>query len=333
MATVGRYAFFEGKIVPFADAKISVMTHAFMYGTGCFEGIRAYWSPEEQELFLFRMPEHYRRLLNSCRILRIRPKYGLEELCRITIDVLRQNGDRQDVYVRPIYYKSSLDIGPRLGDVADDFVLFTLPMGDYVDTRRGLRVRVSSWVHLSDHALPMRAKICGAYVNAALAKTEALDDGYDEAIFLTADGHVSEGSAENLFLVRDGRLITPPVTADILEGITRATIIELARNELGIETVERPIDRTELYVADEAFFVGTGAQVSPIVEIDRRPVGDGTVGVAADGAGVSATGTSRRQATPAARPTRPADASPTAWRNCRRRRRRCSRRRSRRYEN
>lgn len=182
------------------------------------------------------------------------------------------------MYLRPIFYKSDKAIGPELSRIGDDFVLFTIPMGAYLDLDKGLRVRVSSWRRMSDNALPGRAKVNGAYVNAALAKTEAVDDGYDEAIFLTHDGHVSEGSAENLFIVRGGTLITPPVTDDILEGITRATIIELARNELDLQVVERSIDRTELYVADEAFFVGTGAQVSPISEIDRRPVGTGEIG-------------------------------------------------------
>ncbi len=275
---MGRFAFFEGRFVPLEEAKISVQTHAFLYGTAVFEGIRAYWVEEERDLLVFRMREHYERLIDSCRILRIRPRYNVDELCEITVELLARNNDEQDVYLRPIYYKSSATIGPELGRVDDDFVLFSVPMGEYLDLEKGLRVRVSSWRRLSDNMLPGRAKVNGAYVNAALAKTEAVDDGYDEAIFLTQDGHVSEGSAENLFIVRDGVLITPPVTDDILEGITRATIMELAREELGLEVVERSIDRTELYVADEAFFTGTGAQVSPISEIDNRPVGSGGIG-------------------------------------------------------
>lgn len=275
---MGRYAFFQGSVVPIEEAKISVQTHAFLYGTAVFEGIRAYWVEEEQEQLVFRMKEHYDRLLQSCRILRITSKYTSDDLCEITLDILAKNNDRQDMYVRPIFYKSDHAIGPELSRIGDDFVLYTLPMGEYLDLDKGLKVRVSSWRRLSDNAMPGRAKVNGAYVNAALAKTEAVDDGYDEAIFLTEDGHVAEGSAENIFIVRNGTLITPPVTADILEGITRATIMELAQDVLDIPVVERQIDRTELYIADEAFFVGTGAQVSPISEIDRRPVGSGEIG-------------------------------------------------------
>ena len=275
---MARYAFFEGKFVPLEEAKISVQTHAFLYGTGVFEGIRAYWVEEEEDLLIFRMREHYERLLNSCKILQIKPKYGLDELCQITIELLARNGDREDVYIRPVYYKSQLGIGVQLAGIADEFVVFSVPMGPYLDLEKGLRVKVTSWRHINDNAIPMRAKVNGAYVNAALAKSDALLDGYDESIFLTDDGHVSEGSAENLFIVRNGQLITPPVTDDILEGITRATVIELAREELGLKVIERPIDRSELYIADEAFFVGTGAQVAPIAEIDRRTIGDGRIG-------------------------------------------------------
>ena len=224
------------------------------------------------------MREHYERLLNSCKILQIKPKYGLDELCQITIELLARNGDREDVYIRPVYYKSQLGIGVQLAGIADEFVVFSVPMGPYLDLEKGLRVKVTSWRHINDNAIPMRAKVNGAYVNAALAKSDALLDGYDESIFLTDDGHVSEGSAENLFIVRNGQLITPPVTDDILEGITRSTVIELAREELGLKVIERPIDRSELYIADEAFFVGTGAQVAPIAEIDRRTIGDGRIG-------------------------------------------------------
>ena len=275
---MARYAFFEKDFVPLEDANINVMTHAFLYGTACFEGIRAYWSDEENQLLVFRMREHYERIVNSCKILRIKPGYTVDELCQITLELLRRNGDRQDVYIRPVFYKSTPAIGVKLDGLDDAFLVFSIPFGDYLDMNRGLRARVSSWRHLEDNMIPMRAKVNGAYVNAALAKDEALQDGYDEAIFLASDGHVSEGSAENIFIVRGGKLITSSVTADILEGITRNTVIHVAREDLGIPIVERPIDRTELYVADEAFFVGTGAQVCPIAEIDHRPVGDGTIG-------------------------------------------------------
>ena len=275
---MARYAYFCKDFVPLEDANINVMTHAFLYGTACFEGIRGYWSDEDNQLLVFRMEEHYARLLDSCKILRIEPGYTVDELCQITLEVLRRNGDREDVYIRPVFYKSTPAIGVKLSGLDDDFLVFSVPFGDYLDMDRGLRARVSSWRHLDDNMIPMRAKINGAYVNAALAKDEALIDGYDEAIFLTADGHVSEGSAENIFIVRNGKLITTPVTADILEGITRNTIMHCAHEDLGLDVVERMIDRTELYVAEEAFFVGTGAQICPIVEIDHRTVGDGSIG-------------------------------------------------------
>ncbi len=259
------------------EAKLSVSTHAFLYGTACFEGIRGYWSEEDQDILIFRLREHYERLRDSCKILRIKPAYNVDELCRITCEVVASNGDREDVYIRPIFYKATEAIGVKLTGLADDFTVFAVPFGEYLDLSKGLRVQVSSWRHLEDNAIPMRAKVNGAYVNAALAKSEALENGYDEAVFLANDGHVSEGSAENIFLVRRGKLVTPPVTGDILEGITRATLLELA-GDLGIPVVERLVDRTELYLADEVFLAGTGAQLSPVTEVDHRTVGDGEIG-------------------------------------------------------
>jgi len=272
------HAFFKGEFVPLENAKISVMTHGFLYGTACFEGIRAYWSEEKRQLLAFRMREHYDRLRNSCKILQISLPYSSEELCNITVEMLRRSGFQQDVYIRPIAYKSSEAIGVTLLGLKDDLVIFAVPFGLYLDISKGLKLKVSSWRHLEDNAIPMRAKINGSYVNAALAKSEAIQCGCDEAIFLTQDGHVSEGSGENIFIVKSGKLITPPVTDDILEGITRASVIEIAKKEFGIETVERRIDRTELYTADECFLCGTAAQVSPVAEIDNRTIGDGKIG-------------------------------------------------------
>ncbi len=273
-----RFAFFGGEFVPIEQAQVSIMTHAFNYGTGCFEGIRAYWSKEEEQLLVFRLAEHYRRLHRSVHILRIALPYSVEQLGELTLELLRREGYRQDTYIRPLAYKSSELVGVRLHDLEDSFAVFALPFGRYVEKEEGADVIVSSWRRNADNAIPARAKITGAYVNSALAKTDAVISGCDEAIVLNQNGHVSEGSAENLFLVRDGKLITPPVTENILEGITRATIIQLARKELGLETVERPIDRSELYVADEMFFCGTGVQVAAIATVDRRPVGDGKMG-------------------------------------------------------
>ncbi|MBU0491194.1 MAG: branched-chain amino acid transaminase [Chloroflexi bacterium] len=272
------YAYFRGQIVPLEQANVNVMTHAFNYGTGCFEGIRAYWNEEQEQLFLFRMREHFERLRCNCRVIHIDVRQSVKELEAITIQVLRACGFRQDTYVRPLAYKSSEGIGVRLHDLEDDLTIFAVPFGKYIEKEEGASACVSSWRRLDDNTIPARAKLTGAYVNSALAKTDAVHKGFDEAIVLTHDGHVSEGSAENFFLVRNGALITPPVTDNILEGITRDTVMELAKRELGIPTRERTIDRSELYAADEAFFCGTGVQVAAVVSIDHRPVGDGIIG-------------------------------------------------------
>jgi branched-chain amino acid aminotransferase len=272
------YAFFEGGIVPIEEAKISIMTHALNYGTGCFEGIRAYWNEPEKQLYVLKLREHYERFLHSCKIILISLPYTVDELCSFTLDLLRKEGFRQDTYIRPLAYKAETGIGVRLHDLKDEFAMFATPFGKYIEREEGANVGVSSWRRINDNAVPARAKITGAYINSALIKTDAMMNGYDEAIVLTQEGHVSEGSAENLFIVRDGKLITSPVTEDILEGITRSSLIELAEKELGVETIERSIDRTELYVADEAFFCGTGVQIAAITQIDHRAVGTGEIG-------------------------------------------------------
>lgn len=272
------YAFFKGNFVPIENAKISIMTHAFNYGTGCFEGIRAYWNPEENQLFVFRMVEHFQRLHRSCKILHIRLPYSPEELGDLLIELLRREGYREDCYIRPIAYKADEIVGVRLHNLTDEFAMFATPFGRYIEGELGARVMVSPWRRVDDNAIPARAKITGSYINSALSKTAAAMAGCDEAIVLTYDGHVSEGSAENLFLVRNGKLITPPVTDDILEGITRETVMEIAKAEFGLETEVRTVDRSELYTVDEAFFCGTGVQIEPIVEIDHRAVGNGAMG-------------------------------------------------------
>ena len=273
-----KYAFFKDKFVPIEEAKASIMTHAFNYGTGVFEGIRAYWNDEEGQLYVFQMAPHYERLHRNCRLFMITLPYSVEELGKITVELLRREGYREDAYVRPLAYKGSEIVGVRLHDLRDDFAMFTVPFGKYIEKEEGANVCISSWRRIEDNAIPARGKIIGSYVNSAFSKTEALLNGFDEAIVLDQDGHVSEGSAENLFIVREGKLVTPPVTADILEGITRALIIRIVPEELGLQVVERPIDRTELYVAEEAFFCGTGVQVVAIAKVDHRPVGAGKLG-------------------------------------------------------
>ena len=273
-----KYAFFEGSIVPIDEAKVSIMTHAFNYGTGCFEGIRAYWNETEGQLYVFKLREHFQRFMQSCKIILISIPYDVDELCMTTIELLQKEGFREDTYIRPLAYKADSGVGVRLHNLRDACAIFATPFGKYIDKEEGAKVGVSSWRRINDNSVPARAKITGAYINSALIKTDAMLNGFDEAIVITQEGHVSEGSAENLFIVRDGKLVTSPITDVILEGITRTTLMELALKELGVETVERPIDRTELYVADEAFFCGTGVQIAAIAEIDHRPVGTGKIG-------------------------------------------------------
>lgn len=269
---------FEGGWVPLAEAKVGIMTHSFLYGTAVFEGIRAYWNAEQGQLFLLKLREHYERIHDSAKVMMMDPGKSVDELIALTAELVRRNGYREDAYIRPTLYKSTQAIGVRLHKIDCSLNIFAIPFGDYIATDRGIHCGTVSWRRNSDLAIPARAKIVGGYANAAFAKTEAMLNGYDEAIVLSPEGKVSEGSAENLFMVRRGQLITPGVTDSILEGITRASIIELARNELGLETVIRPIDRSELYIADEVFLCGTGAQVSAVTRIDHRAVGTGEVG-------------------------------------------------------
>jgi branched-chain amino acid aminotransferase len=270
--------YFQGDFMPLREAKVGVMTHAFMYGTACFEGIRAYWNGEQEQLYLLKALEHYRRLRNSAHVMLMDLPRTPERLVDLTVELLRRNEFREDTYVRPSVYKSSEAIGVRLHDLSHDFMIICLPFGEYIDTTSGISTMTTSWRRNPDTAIPARSKIVGSYVNSAFSKTDANLNGHDEAIVLTAEGHVSEGSAENLFMVRDGLLVTPPVTDDILEGVTRAGIMELARREMGLDTVVRSIDRSELYVAEEIFLCGTGAQVSPVTSVDHRPIGSGEVG-------------------------------------------------------
>lgn len=271
-------AFFQKKFVPLPEARVGIMTHALNYGTACFEGIRGNWNAEKGQMYLFRLREHYERLHQSCRILKIGLAFDVDRLCRITVDLVKKNGCREDIYVRPLAYKSSETVGVRLHNLEDDFFIFVTPFGPYLDAEKGARCGVSSWRRVDDTMIPPRGKVTGIYVNSALAKTEAHENGFDEAILLSQDGHVSEGSGENIFIITEGRLVTPASCDNILKGITRDSVIKLAGSELGLDTVERAIDRSELYLADECFMTGTAANVTPVVEVDHRPVGDGKVG-------------------------------------------------------
>lgn len=269
--------FMNGEFIPAEQGVISVRTHGFAYGTGCFEGIRGYWNERDQQVYLFRLREHYRRFLQSCKILQISLPYTVEQLIEISVELVRRNGQKQNVYLRPVAYKGDQIIGVRLHGLQDELIITAEPVGDYIDTS-GLHCGVSSWRRVDDNAIPARAKLTGAYVNSAFAKSEAMQNGFDEAIMLTHDGHVSEGSTENIFLLMNGELVTPAPTENILLGITRDTVIELARREFDRITRERQVDRTELYIADEIFLCGTGAQIAPVIRVDHRPVGNGQVG-------------------------------------------------------
>ena len=267
------FAYFNGRVVPLSEANVNISTHALNYGTGCFEGIRCYWNEEQRQLYVVKLLEHYQRLLRSCRILKINLGMSATDMCAATLEMLQANNFHSDAYVRPLAFKSGRMIKVALSKIPDSFAAFAVPMGDYIDTTRGLRVTISSWQRLDDNAIPARGKVTGGYVNTALAIDDALAAGFDETIMLTSDGHVAEGSSCNFFMVQNGVLITPPVSEDILVGITRSAVLELAR-ELEIPYQERRIDRSELYTADELFYCGTGVQIAHIGEIDGRMIGD-----------------------------------------------------------
>jgi branched-chain amino acid aminotransferase len=273
-----KFAYFQGRIVRFEEARVGIMTHALNYGTGVFEGIRGYWNEQKEEIYIFQLREHFVRFLMNTKMVCIDVNMTADELAELTVELVGKHNYRQDIYIRPLAYKSSEQIGVSMAGVADDLAIIAVPYGNYVDINRGLKVCVSSWKRSDDNAIPGRGKISGNYANTALIKNEAILNGYDEAVVLNYSGFVVEGSAENIFLLRDGTLVTPSVADGILEGITRSTIIKLAKEELGISTVERSVARSELYYADEIFLTGTGAQVAAVTSMDQRAVGDGQVG-------------------------------------------------------
>jgi branched-chain amino acid aminotransferase len=280
--TLPNFAFFKGRIVPYSEAKIGVLTHTFNYGTGVFGGLRAYWNTDEEQLFVFRPLDHYRRLLDSAKLLLMELPYSEADLVQSTIELLKAENYRTDCYIRPISYFSDEIIGVKLHDLNPEITIISIPFGSYVPNEEESHVTVSSWKRVDDNTIPPRGKISGAYVNSALIKTDAQRSGFDEAIVLNQDGHICEGSAENIFLIRKSIACTPPVTDNILEGITRNMVIMLLRDEMGVEVVERPIDRTELYLAEEVFFCGTGVQIAAITSVDHRKVGTGRIGPVTD---------------------------------------------------
>lgn len=278
MTTPPAYVFLDGTILPYNDARIGLMTHALHYGTGIFGGIRGYWNPDHQQLYVFRAPDHYQRFLDSSKLLRMQLPYSKQQLTEATCELLRRMEYREDVYIRPLAFYGDEIIGVRLHNLTPRVGIIAVPFGQYIDKPKGAHCTISSWRRVDDNIIPARGKVCGAYVNSALAKTDAQLNGFDEAIVLDMSGHVSEGSAENIFILRNGMLITPPITENILEGITRRTVLQIAQEVLGIKTQERSIDRTELFLAEEIFFCGTGVQIVPVTHIDHRQIGSGTVG-------------------------------------------------------
>lgn len=272
------FAYFRGKIVPYSEAKVGVLTHALNYGTGAFAGLRGYWNADEKQLYIFRPFDHFRRLLNSAKILCMNFDHSEESLTEITAELLRTEGFQENVYIRPLIYKADEMIGVKLHGLTDEISIVAMPFGKYVAKDTDAHVTISSWRRVDDNIIPARGKITGAYANSALIKTDAVRAGFDEALVLTESGHISEGSAMNLFMVRDGVLITPPITDNVLEGISRKSVMELAEKEVGLTVVERSIDRTEVYLCEELFFTGTAAQITAITQVDYRPVGSGVMG-------------------------------------------------------
>ncbi|MBX6753935.1 MAG: branched-chain amino acid transaminase [Thermorudis peleae] len=271
------YAFFEGQIVPSDQAKVSIATHALQYGTGVFGGIRGYLTADGQAINVFRLPDHTRRLMQSARFIRATLPYDADSVAQIIVELIKRNAPRFDVYIRPFIYKADLELGPKLRGIRDELAIYLIPLQEYLPVTKPIRVMVSSWRRVEDNIIPSRGKVSGAYVNSALAHDQAEEAGFDDAIMLNAEGKVAEASGANIFIVRNGTLITSPITADILEGITRRTIIQYA-HDLGIPVEEREIDRTELYICDEIFLCGTGAQISPVGVVDGRTVGNGEIG-------------------------------------------------------
>jgi branched-chain amino acid aminotransferase len=271
------YAYIDRKFVPLAEAKIGVMTNFLHYGTAVFEGIRGNWNSQQKQSYIFRLREHYERLENGCGVLKMELPYSVDELCRITVKLVEMCRFEEDVYIRPLAYKSSESLGVRLHGLESNFLVFVIPWGPYLDMDKA-RCCVSSWHRPEDNVIPPQIKATGIYINNALAKTEAVGNGFDEAIMLAPDGHISEGSGENIFLVIDGKLVTPASYNNILMGITRNTVVELAKSELGLETIHRSIDRSELYIAEECFLTGTAAHITPVAEIDHRKIGNGEIG-------------------------------------------------------
>lgn len=271
------YAFFEGKIVKTEEAKISIMSKTVQYGLATFGGIRGYVQEDKKGIGIFRLNDHYERLLNALKILNKSIPYSHKKLIETTVELAKKNNPKTDCYFRPIAYANSTDLSPDLAHSDFDFAVYMIPLDEYLPLHKGLKLSVSSWSRIPDNVIPSRAKITGGYINSALAKQDAILNGFDDTLMMTTNGHIAEGSSSNFFMVRNNTLITPAKYDDVLEGITRRSLIELAKQN-GIKVKERSIDRTEAYIADEAFLTGTGAQLAWVAEVDGRKVGTGKIG-------------------------------------------------------
>lgn len=265
--------------MPLGSAKVGIMTHALHYGTAVFEGIRGNWNASHERTYIFKLREHYERLLRGCRMLWIDLPYTAQELCDITIEVVERSGYAEDLYIRPVAYKSEERVANlNLRSLSDGFFCLAVPFGNYIDSEGAIDCCVASYRRIDDTMVPPRFKLSGLYLNSILAKTDAVASGFDEAIMLNMDGHVCEGTGENIFLVHGDTIATPTLESNVLPGITRDTVIGLARSELGLRVEERLIDRSELYTAGEVFLSGTAAHIQGVGTVDHRPVGGGGVG-------------------------------------------------------
>ncbi len=271
-------AFLNGEFTELENAKISIVTHAFNYGTGVFEGIRGNWNDKKNQLYIYKLEEHINRILHSSKIMRLEPKYSKEKMIDVIIDLVKRNDYKEDIYIRPIVYKSSEIVGLRMHDLDDEFLVYIVPFGDYLDPSKGINCGTSSFRRIDDSMIPVRAKVTGLYVNNSMAKTEAYLNGYDEAIMLNMDGHVSEGTGENIAIIKGQTIISPAVSDNILEGITLETALQIAEKELNLNVERRTIDRSELYIADEVLMTGTAAHITPVVSIDKINIGNGQPG-------------------------------------------------------
>tara|TARA_B100000700_G_scaffold222511_1_gene245161 strand:- start:18348 stop:19268 length:921 start_codon:yes stop_codon:yes gene_type:complete len=271
-------AFLNGEFTELENAKISIVTHAFNYGTGVFEGIRGNWNEKKNQLYIYKLEEHINRILHSSKIMRLEPKYSKEKMIDVIIDLVKRNDYKEDIYIRPIVYKSSEIVGLRMHDLDDEFLVYIVPFGDYLDPSKGINCGTSSFRRIDDSMIPVRAKVTGLYVNNSMAKTEAYLNGYDEAIMLNMDGHVSEGTGENIAIIKGQTIISPAVSDNILEGITLETALQIAEKELNLNVERRTIDRSELYIADEVLMTGTAAHITPVVSIDKINIGNGQPG-------------------------------------------------------